>query len=508
MFRSVLALLVAIVAFAGLPSTAAAQTPIPNPVDIIGGGDKDKEKDKKDEENKPGTDRCPVLGVSCAPQQIVDIPEDAASDAIANAGESVMQGVTSWVANGATWLLRQVADLAEKTTTPRLDSKWFGDRYADMMVLSVPLVAILLMLSMIEAALRRDPSQVARSFIALPIAFILAGGILVVLGLLITATDAWSGWLLRRFDNDAREVYKGLATASIFSGLTGRLEVPLFIVFLSALVTALCTVGVWIELLLREAAIYVAAFFIPLCYAGAVWRRSEPWVQRSTEFIVAVILAKLPIAGALALGAAAMAHSGEDGAAAAVGGVLAGAAVIGFAALSPWLLLRMFPLARDAMGAGMHQRAALPAGSTMVRAASPATAMRSAMAANWAAGAVGGLAVAGAAAAAGKVAGRARGDDDPDEPRRSGGGPRGTGDQSWRERREDPASRLRGDMAKESTAREARPAQGQRAPGRQTDTQVAGLPAKDKPPDIGLDQPPPPPPRPPEPPDDPSRRST
>jgi hypothetical protein len=517
--RLLLGLVVLIVALAFNPAPAAAQTPIPNPIDIIGGDDNDKEKDK--EEQGHDADECATIGVTCAAEQVIDVPQDAASEAIANAGESVMSGVTNWVANGASWLLRQVANLAEKTTTPRLDSKWFGDKYADMMVLAAPLVAVLLMLSMIEAALRRDPNQVVRSFVALPVAFLLAGGILVVFGLLITATDAWSAWLLRSFDDDAREVYQNIAGAALFSGLSGRLDIPLFIVFLTALVTALCAIGVWIELLLREAAIYVAAFFIPLTYAGAVWRRSEPWVARSTEFLVAVILAKLPIAGALALGAAAMAHSGEEGAAAAVGGVLAGAAVIGFAALSPWLLLKMFPLAREAMGSGMHQRAALPAGSTIVRGFRPATAMKSAMAANWAAGAAGGLAVAGAAAATRAVTGRGRNPGNPGDD--EGGNPgSSTGPRGGQERQSDPASRLRGNMADKSGEADAGQqsaahgsrgdASPERTAGGATPSNVQGLPPKDAPTNTGLEPPPedrggsPPPPRPPDS-DDPSRRS-
>jgi hypothetical protein len=173
------------------------------------------------------------------------------------------------------------------------------------------------------------------------------------------------------------------------------------------------------------------------------------------------------------------------------------------------------------MGSGMHQRAALPAGSTIVRGFRPATAMKSAMAANWAAGAVGGLAVAGAAAATRGVTGRGRnpgnpGDDEDGNP----GGPRGQGGQG---RQSDPASRLRGNMADKAgeTATQSSAAAGAaggaaagRAAGGATPAHVEGLPAKDAPTKTGLERPPEdrsgPAPRPPRPPDsdDPSRRSS
>ena len=108
--------------------------------------------------------------------------------------------------------------------------------------------------------------------------------------------------------------------------------------FLGAAVMAVGAVVVWIELLVRQAAIYVAVLFLPLAVAGLVWPATAHWFKRLAHILVAVILSKFVIAAILSLAASGLAASTPDG-----GGfsaVLGGGALLTLAALSPLALLR------------------------------------------------------------------------------------------------------------------------------------------------------------------------
>src|SRR5829696_9413334 len=61
-----------------------------------------------------------------------DTAKDIATAPFRAAGDQVMEGVTTWVANGAGWLVEQAGELIGDTTTPRIESPWFLRQYAVM----------------------------------------------------------------------------------------------------------------------------------------------------------------------------------------------------------------------------------------------------------------------------------------------------------------------------------------------------------------------------------------
>ena len=131
-------------------------------------------------------------------------------------------------------------------------------------------------------------------------------------------------------------------SADALQGLQGGDDAALFAVFLGAMVMAVGAVVVWIELLVRQAAIYVAVLFLPLAIAGLVWPATSHWFKRLAHILIAVILSKFVIAAILSLAASGLAAGTPDG-----GGfsaVLGGGALLTLAALSPMALLRLAPI--------------------------------------------------------------------------------------------------------------------------------------------------------------------
>jgi hypothetical protein len=140
---------------------------------------------------------------------------------------------------------------------------------------------------------------------------------------------------------------------------------PGLVVFLSAALMAVLALVVWIELVLREASIYVAVTFLPISFIAMIWRPTSGWARRLTEWLGAIILAKFTIAVAFAIAGSSLSHGAQQGE---LTTLLAGCAVLLVAALTPWVLLRVIP---GSMGAthGLHrgvvrQAVTSPAGAT------------------------------------------------------------------------------------------------------------------------------------------------
>ena len=114
---------------------------------------------------------------------------------------------------------------------------------------------------------------------------------------------------------------------------------------------------VWVELLVRAAAVYVAVLFLPLALASLAWPAIAHWCRRLVDTLVALVLGKFVIVSVLSLAAGALAAgtgsapTGPTGGAAGRGGaggggfttVLGGAALLLLSAFAPWALFRLLP---------------------------------------------------------------------------------------------------------------------------------------------------------------------
>jgi hypothetical protein len=129
-----------------------------------------------------------------------------------------------------------------------------------------------------------------------------------------------------------------------------------FGVLLGAIVVVLGAFSIWLELLLRSAAIYVAVLFLPLAFAAMVWPAGWRWCRRLIEFLLAIIFAKVFIVAIIDMAAAGLSAGGL---ADKFEGVLAGGALLLMAAFTPIALLRLIPLAEAAVVTAGQQRAAL-----------------------------------------------------------------------------------------------------------------------------------------------------
>jgi hypothetical protein len=312
----------------------------------------------------------PILGA--ASEKILGPLEDAAK----KIGNGVFNQITAWVADGAVWLLGEVAQLTEKTTSPNLLGKGFLKQYELMAVIAGFMAALMAIFVVFESLASGDPSLLARAFlINLPLAAIATSASYVVVQLLIASCDGLSQVIAHSAGADAKSFFKGAiealaeAGASVISaGSTatggpttgpgegaagGTVTVPLFVGFLAAILAAFAAFFVWIELLMRDAAIYVVALFMPLSLAASIWPRWSSALRRTAELLIVLIFSKFVIVAIVSLAASLLA-SDEGG----VEHVLAAGAMLLLACFSPAVLLKLVPFAEGAMSAAYSRQSA------------------------------------------------------------------------------------------------------------------------------------------------------
>lgn len=290
----------------------------------------------------------PVVGSACS------TIAGAAGSAISRAGASVIgasvgaafDAAGQWVASGASWLLDQVGQLMSSSTSVGLGTTWFGAHEAVMATLAAAIVLPMALAGAIQAIYRQDVALLARGFLLkLPLAMLLTGVAVELVRLSLSVTDLLSREVLGEGGADARHLFSAL-TSFLGTGSAASAGVPGFVEFVGALIVAVTALALWLELVVRSAAVAAAALFLPLSMAGLVWPAVSHWCRRLTETLAALVLSKFVVAAVLSLAVGAIAGGagaeGPDG-----GGFAAlasGIAMLLVAAVSPFTLLKLIPV--------------------------------------------------------------------------------------------------------------------------------------------------------------------
>jgi hypothetical protein len=353
----------------------------------------------------------PVLGVA---GHLLDPLKDAAK----SLGDGVFKQITTWASDGAIWLLGEVVELTQKTTTPDLLSKGFLRSYRQMASIATVLAALMLLFAVLESLGRGDGGMLWRVFLVnVPLAAIATSAAYVVVQLLIATCDGFCEVIAHSTASDTRTFFKGAVQAlagaggavgtaagdatvgkelSAVSGAAGSVEVPLFVGFISAFIAAFAAFLVWIELLMRDAAIYVVALFMPMAIAASIWPRWISALRRTAELLIVVVFSKFVIVAIIALAASLLAHADGE-----VEQILAAGALLLLACFAPFVLFKLVPFAEGAVSSAYSRQGAGGVAVQSTQLGGSVSMMRHAAQANWSAGSEGGGSGAGQSASAG-----------------------------------------------------------------------------------------------------------
>ena len=323
----------------------------------------------QDQPADPGQQRCASIPNAVARnvcqagtnpgQAVTSAVTGAAQNVVETAGDSALRSFTAAVASAGKWFLEKVGGLIHGTTSPDVvNADWFASQYRVMLALAVVIALPILLVSVAQSIVRADGMQAIRSaFVFLPLAAILSAVGPAMAQMLINISDWMSAALGGNAAADAQKFMTdaGTALASLGAG-TVNPAAPVFGVLLGALIVTLGALSIWLELLLRAAAIYISVLFLPLALAAMIWPAGWRWCRRLIEFLIAIIFAKVFIVAIINLAAAGLARGGLGDK---FEGVLAGGALLLMAAFTPIALLKLIPLAEAAVVTAGHQRAAL-----------------------------------------------------------------------------------------------------------------------------------------------------
>lgn len=258
------------------------------------------------------------------------------------AAGGVVGTITSWVGDGAQWVLSRVVSFLDQSTSPTLGASWFADRYHFMVGLGALVLLPLLLIATVRAIVNQDPGQLLRSyFVHLPVAILTTFVAVFFTRSFLSLTDAMSSSVAHGIAGDVSQIFDEVKRGLGGGATTGA---PSFAIFFGALFIIIGSFFVWLELLVRSAAVTVSVFFLPLVLAGLVWPATARWTRRLLETLVALILSKFVIVSVISLATAALADPGGGG----FGAVMGGAALMLMAAFSPMALLKLMPLAEGA----------------------------------------------------------------------------------------------------------------------------------------------------------------
>ena len=259
----------------------------------------------------------------------------AASGAIKTVALAAILG---WVASGAESALKETAKVIDDTTSPQLTSGWFSSSYWRVAGIAALLTVPFLCAAAIHAVVRSDLGLLTRAaFGYLPLSLLVVGIASQLTMLLLAGTDEMSS-IVASASLHADGVF--LSTTSVRAVAESVATGNPFVTFLAAVITVTATLTLWLELLVRNAAVYVIVLMLPLFFAAMVWPARRTLAIRAIETLIALILSKFAIVAVLSLGGSALGHSTTPGAAA----VLTGGTLVLLAAFTPWALLRMLPL--------------------------------------------------------------------------------------------------------------------------------------------------------------------
>ena len=219
---------------------------------------------------------------------------------------AIFSEAARWVASGAVWLIAQVGRAMSGTTSVDLDAGWFKAHEAVMASLAAAVVLPMACCAAIQAVYRQSASTLLRTFLVhLPLSLLLTGVAVTLVRMALAVTDAMSARGARRAPVSTRRTSSpGSSFLIAFGGGVSRRCRD------SSSSSAASSwrwprSSLWLELVVRAAAVSVAVLFLPLALAALVWPPIAHWCRRLADTLVALVLSKFVVAAVLSLAAGA-----------------------------------------------------------------------------------------------------------------------------------------------------------------------------------------------------------
>jgi hypothetical protein len=268
--------------------------------------------------------------------------------------DKVADGIAGWVLGAVGFFVNGVLDFVRSSARPDVEAVWFSGSnspYGTVRNIAAALLVGFVFLGLLQGLLHGDATGMVRRVAGnLPVA--VAGMVVTtaIVGRLLDLTDALSNAVLSSSDQQALHFLSGfgVTVTSVSGG---------FAAVVIGLVAVIAGLLLWVELLVRASLVYLLVAISPLGFAATLWPAARGFLRKTIEILLAVIVSKFVICVAFAIGVAALSGAGDAGsgqnasgsAGASLGTLLVGTVLLGLAAFSPFIILKLIPMAEGAL---------------------------------------------------------------------------------------------------------------------------------------------------------------
>ncbi len=269
--------------------------------------------------------------------------------------DKVSDGIAGWVMGAVSTFVEGAIGFLQTSARPDVEGAWFagpGSPYATVRNIAGVLLVGFVLLGLIQGLMHGDAGgMVSRMAGNLPLAVVGMVVTTAITGRLLDLTDAMSAAVLTSSDEQGLHFLSGFGVAVVST--TGG-----FAVVVIGLLAVIAALLLWIELLVRASLVYLLVAISPLGFAAMLWPAARGFLRKTVELLIAVILSKFVICVALSIGVAALSGAGTAGepggglaagASASLGTLMVGAVLLGLAAFSPFVVLKLIPVAEAAL---------------------------------------------------------------------------------------------------------------------------------------------------------------
>ena len=192
-----------------------------------------------------------------------------------------------WMIGAATKLTGAIVAMITSSASPQLTAAWFQRSFAPMAALGAALALLVTLIALTSAAVRRDPSALAGTLTGILRAGLGTGLLIALTTLALQISDAISADVIR---SSHQTFWSQVGQAWGSSGFGGFGSSAL--AMLMAIVQVIAGVIVWLELAVRNAAIYLAVLFLPVALAASIWPSLAGWTSRLARLLFLFVILK------------------------------------------------------------------------------------------------------------------------------------------------------------------------------------------------------------------------
>ena len=260
-----------------------------------------------------------------------------------------------WMIAAAQKITGAIVSTITSSTSPELTAAWFQQSFAPMAALGAALALLVTLIALTSAAARRDPAALAGTLAGIVRAGLGTGLLIALTTLALQITDGISADVIR---TSHQTFWSQVGTAWGSSGFGGFGSSAL--AMLMAILQVIAGVIVWLELAVRNAAIYLTVLFFPVALAASIWPPLSGWTSRLARLLFLFVILKPVVLIVLAFaGNAALAGLSLNGSLpSSAGTVIAAITIFALAAMAPWALMLIVAADAESAAVGAGVRAA------------------------------------------------------------------------------------------------------------------------------------------------------